>query len=71
MKKLSFEEMEPLSGGSRAKVVGCAFGTILMVAGFASLFVVTAGTSAIMIAAAATTASLSPSAWGISCFTDY
>jgi hypothetical protein len=71
MKEMNYEQMGAVTGGSIAKVVGCSFASVLLVAGFAGLFALTAGASAVVIAAAATTVSLSPAAWGISCFTDY
>jgi len=71
MKELNFEQMETVSGGSTAKIVGCTLGSILLVAAFASLFVLTAGAGAVAIASAAVGASLSPASWGLACFTDY
>lgn len=71
MKTLTIEQMETIDGGSAAKVVGCTFGSILFVTAFISLFALTAGASAVIIASAAVGASLSPSAWGLACFTDY
>jgi hypothetical protein len=71
MKKLNFEQMESLNGGSVAKVVGCTMGSILLVAAFAGLFALTAGAGAVAIASAAVGASLSPASWGLACFTDY
>ena len=70
MKKLSFEQMEKVNGGSLAKILGCTMGSILLVASFASLFALTAGVGAIAIASAAVGASLSPASWGLACFTD-
>jgi hypothetical protein len=71
MKELNFEQMEAVNGGSVLKVLGCTIGSILLVTAFASLFALTAGAGAIAIASAAVGASLTPSAWGLSCFTDY
>jgi hypothetical protein len=71
MKKLSFEQMETVNGGSVIKIVGCTMGSILLVAAFASLFALTAGAGAVAIAAAAVGASLTPASWGLACFTDY
>jgi hypothetical protein len=67
MKKLTFEQMESVNGGSIIKVVGCTVGSILLLTAFASLFALTAGAGAIAIASAAVGASLTPA----SCFTDY
>ena len=71
MKKLNYEQMEKVSGGSIAKILGCTMGSVLLVAAFASLFALTVGAGAIAIASAAAGASLSPASWGLACFTDY
>jgi hypothetical protein len=71
MKSLSMEQMETVRGGSLIKVIGCTTGSILMVAAFVSLFALTAGAGAVVIASAAVGASLSPASWGVACFTDY
>ena len=71
MKKLSFEQMETVNGGSVIKVVGCTMGSILLVAAFAGLFALTAGAGAVAIASAAAGVSLTPASWGLACFTDY
>lgn len=71
MKELSFEQMELVHGGSTIKVVGCTIGSVLLLSAFVGLFTLTLGASALVIASAAVSASLSPAAWGLSCFTDY
>ena len=71
MKELNLEQMEKVNGGSILKVVGCTMGSILLVSAFATLFTLTAGAGAIVVASAAVGASLTPASWGIACFTDY
>jgi hypothetical protein len=71
MKTLNLEQMEKVSGGSMAKVLGCTMGSILLVAAFAGLFALTAGAGVVAVASAVAGASLSPASWGLACFTDY
>jgi hypothetical protein len=71
MKTLNFEQMEKVQGGSILKIVGCSFGSVLLVAAFASLFALTAGAGVVAIASAAVGASLTPASWGLACFTNY
>jgi hypothetical protein len=69
MKELSNGQMEEVSGGNAAKAIGCTVASILLVSAFVGAFALTAGASAIAIAAVVTDLSLSPTAWGIACFT--
>jgi len=69
MKELSIEQMEAETGGNTAKAFGCAFASVLLVSAFAGAFALTAGAGAIAIAAVLTDLTLSPTAWGLACFT--
>jgi hypothetical protein len=69
MKELSYRQMEEVSGGDTAKAIGCTVASILLITAFVGAFALTAGASAIAVAAVAADLSLSPTAWGIACFT--
>jgi hypothetical protein len=71
MKKLSFEQMETITGGSTTKVVGCAFASLGLLAAFISLATLTVASGGLAIAAAAAGFSIAPASWGLACFTDY
>jgi len=69
MRELSNDQMATVSGGSTSKAIGCAITSVLLITAFAGAFALTAGASAIAIAAVVTDLSLSPTAWGLACFT--
>jgi len=69
MKELSYGQMEEVSGGNAAKAIGCAFASVLLLSAFVGACALTAGASAVAVAAVVVDLSLSPTAWGIACFT--
>jgi hypothetical protein len=69
MKELSFEQMEAETGGNAAKVIGCGITSVLLVTAFLGAFALTAGASTLALIAVVSDLTLSPTAWGLACFT--
>ena len=69
MKELSIEQMEAETGGNTKKAIGCAVASALLVTAFLGAFALTAGASTIALIAVVSDLTLSPTAWGIECFT--